>query len=248
MSLKAESTVMKDYSRVVYNDRYGCAVAYYEPRMKDPGLAIIERAKKIVLPRTEKKKRDLPKPKYNVAEFLKSKEIDREIQSLHEEVDEAKTLFRKAREFNFNRHEVLFPSYKNRIHGRYVDDTIDNMNHVYEHYLKKDLKFSPEPEKPKLELKSILKQEIKKEIPEPEVKAEEPEVKFQRETSVMSNVSLSKPRPLIKSLHDKYDRLMEQRNQEVQDAMHHYARTLCKMDIQINRLRKAYKEDSDDDS
>lgn len=137
---KKMSANRKEISKVIYNDRFGYAVAYYTPHMRDPGLEIIERAKQINLPRTKKYKPEptrLWKKRETPSEFLKRKDMEREIEVLHDTCEKAKDLFKKAREFDYNRHEMLFPRYKNVVHGRSVDETIDQVNHIYEKYLKR---------------------------------------------------------------------------------------------------------------
>lgn len=128
----------KEISKVIYNDRFGYAVAYYTPHMRDPALEIIERSKRIVLPRTKKYKPEptrLWKLRETPSEFLKRKDMEREIDVIHDTCEKAKDLFKKARDFDYNRHEMLFPAYKNSVHSRTVEETIDNVNNIYEKYL-----------------------------------------------------------------------------------------------------------------
>lgn len=130
----------KEISNVIYNDRFGYAVAYYTPLMRDPALEIIERSKKINLPKTRKYKPEptrLWKLRETPSEFLKRKDMEREIDVIHDTCEKAKDLFKKARDFDYNRHEMLFPRYKNIVHGRTVDETIENVNNIYEKHLKK---------------------------------------------------------------------------------------------------------------
>lgn len=136
------SSNRNEISKVLYNDRYGYAVAYYTPPMRDPGLEIIERSKRINLPKTRKFKPEptrLWKLRETPSEFLKRKDMEREIDELHDTCEKAKDLFKKARDFDYNRHEMLFPKYKNVVHGKTVDETIANVNYIYEKYLKKSL-------------------------------------------------------------------------------------------------------------
>jgi hypothetical protein len=104
--------------------------------MRDPGLEIIERSKKYNIPARKKfkpeptrvwKKRETP------SEFIERKNREREIESLHDTYEKAKDLFKKARDFDYNRHEMLFPKYKNIVHG----STIERVNNIYEKYLNK---------------------------------------------------------------------------------------------------------------
>lgn len=134
------SSNRKEISKVIYNDRFGYAVAYYTPHMRDPGLEIIERSKRIVLPKTKKYKPEptrLWKLRETPSEFLKRKDLERKIEDIHDTCEKAKDLFKKSRDYDYNRHEMLFPAYKNAIHSRTVEETIDNVNHIYEKYLSK---------------------------------------------------------------------------------------------------------------
>lgn len=133
------SKTKRDISKIIYNDRYGYAVAYYEPHMRDPGLEIIERSKKYNVPRVIKyrpEKTNLWKLRETPSDFLKRKNMEREIEVLHDTCEKAKTLFRKARDFDYNRHEMLFPKYKNSIEtAGTVDDVISRVNRIYEKHL-----------------------------------------------------------------------------------------------------------------
>lgn len=88
----------KEISKVIFNDRYGYAVAYYTPHMKDPALEIIERSKKINLPKTRKPKPEptrLWKLRETPSEFLKRKQLEYEIELVHDMCGKAKFVLRK---------------------------------------------------------------------------------------------------------------------------------------------------------
>lgn len=131
------SEYRKEISKVVYNDRYGYAIAFYPPNahMRDPKLEIMERAKRINLPSARKIK---PEPtrvwklRETPSDFIKRKNMERDIEVLHDTCVKAKDLFKKARDYDYNRHEMLFPQYKNSLHSRNVDDVIHDVNEVYE--------------------------------------------------------------------------------------------------------------------
>lgn len=132
----------KDISKVIYNDRYGYAIAYYQPpHMRDTKLEILERSKRINLPSVRPRIKPEPtrvwKLRETPSDFLKRKNMEREIEVLHDTCAKAKDLFRKARDFDYNRHEMLFPQYKNSIHSRNVNDVIHDVNDIYEKYLNK---------------------------------------------------------------------------------------------------------------
>lgn len=134
------SQYRKEISKVVYNDRYGYAVAFYPPHMRDPGLEIIERSKKINLPSLRKHKPEptrLWKLRETPSDFIKRKNMERDIEMLHDTCEKAKDLFKRARDFDYNRHEMLFPQYKNSIQSRNVNDVIHDVNKVYEDNLNK---------------------------------------------------------------------------------------------------------------
>lgn len=135
------SQYRKEISKVIYNDRYGYAIAYYPPlHMRDTTLEIIERSKKINLPSVRKIK---PEPtrvwklRETPSDFIKRKNMERDIEMLHDTCEKAKDLFKKARDFDYNRHEMLFPQYKNSIkQTRNVNDVINDVNEIYESSLK----------------------------------------------------------------------------------------------------------------
>lgn len=133
----------KDLSKLVYNDRFGYAIAYYNQptHMRDTRLEILERSKKINLPSVRPRCKPEPtrvwKLRETPSDFLKRKNMEREIEVLHDTCQKAKDLFRKARDFDYNRHEMLFPSYKNSIHSRNVNDVFLEVNDIYENYLDK---------------------------------------------------------------------------------------------------------------
>lgn len=132
------SQYRKEISKVVFNDRYGYAVAFYPPHMRDPALEIIERSKKINLPSLRKCKPE-PTRVWNLREtpsdFIKRKNMERDIEMLHDTCEKAKDLFKRARDFDYNRHEMLFPQYKNSIASRNVNDVIHDVNKIYEENL-----------------------------------------------------------------------------------------------------------------
>lgn len=132
----------QELSKVVYNDRYGYAIAYYPPlHMRDTQLEIIEKSKRINLPSIRPRSKPEPtrvwKLRETPSDFLKRKNMEREIEVLHDTCAKAKNLFRKARDFDYNRNELLYPSYKNSIHSRNVNDVIHDVNEIYETYLNK---------------------------------------------------------------------------------------------------------------
>ena len=148
------SDYRKEISKVVYNDRCGYAIAFYPPNshMRDPKLEIIERAKKINLPSVRKIKPEptrVWKKQETPSDFIKRKNMERDIEILHDTCTKAKDLFKKARDYDFNRHEMLFPQYKNSIQSRNVNEVFHEVNKVYEKNL--DRGKSEEYHKPLIE-------------------------------------------------------------------------------------------------
>jgi hypothetical protein len=136
------SEYRKEISKVVYNNRYGYAIAFYppNPHMRDTSLEIMERAKRINLPSVRKIKPEptrVWKMRETPSDFIKRKNMERDIEVLHDTCVKAKDLFKKARDYDYNRHEMLFPQYKNAFHSRNVDDVIHDVNEVYEKNLER---------------------------------------------------------------------------------------------------------------
>lgn len=208
----------KEISNVIYNDRYGYAVAYYTPRMRDPALEIIERSKKINLPQRKKFKPEptrLWKLRETPSEFIKRKDQEREIESLHDTCEKAKDLFKKARDFDYNRHEMLFPKYKNIVHGKTVDETIERVNNIYEKYLNKSL-----PKRHENEVVDI------------EDVAEEP---------------IEKPATLITDIHRSCEHKITKRREDALHDIKSYCDEIDKINKRIQSLSNAFKEDKDED-
>ncbi|KAG5678764.1 hypothetical protein PVAND_008408 [Polypedilum vanderplanki] len=154
------SEYRKEVSKVVYNDRYGYAIAFYPPpHMRDTKLEILERSKKINLPSVRPKCKPEPtrvwKLRETPSDFLKRKNIEREIEVLHDTCQKAKDLFRKARDLDYNRNEMLYPSYKNSTHSRNVNDVIHDVEKIYETCLMPKKKEDEKESKPKSVISDI---------------------------------------------------------------------------------------------
>lgn len=204
-----------EISNVIYNDRFGYAVAYYTPLMRDPALEIIERSKKINLPKTRKFKPEPPrqwKLRETPSEFIKRKDLERKIETIHDTCEKAKDLFKQARDFDYNRHEMLFPRYKNTIHGRTVDETIENVNNIYEKYLNKS-----RPKKDHQE--------------EQEIADDEGEEKTVQSASVITDI------------HRTCEHKITKRREDAMHDIKSYCDSIDKMYERINRLSRAFKEE-----
>lgn len=210
----------KEISKVIYNDRFGYAVAYYPRHMRDPALEIIERSKKINLPKTRKFKPEptrLWKLRETPSEFLKRKDLEREIEVIHDTYERAKDSFKKARDFDFNRHEMLFPKYKNIVHGKTVDETINRVNSVYEKYLSKS--------RPTAEDEELTSDDTSQAAQVPSV---------QRET-------------LIKDIHRNYEHKITKRREDALHDIKSYCDSIDKIYERIQSLGNAFKEEKDED-
>lgn len=209
-----------EISNVIYNDRFGYAVAYYTPRMRDPALEIIERSKRISLPKTRKYKPEptrLWKLRETPSEFLKRKDMEREIDLIHDTCEKAKDLFKKARDFDYNRHEMLFPRYKNIVHGKTVDETIENVNYIYEKYLKR----------PKL--------------------ADEKGAVVGDASGEVIEESKTKPASVITDIHRSYEHKITKRREDALHDMRNYCDSIDRINERIQKLSIAFKEEKDDE-
>lgn len=130
------TTIKREFSDIKFNDRYGYAIAYYgKNHMKDPALEIIERSKRINLPTRRRTKviqiKSLAE-KESPAEFIHRKQVEMEIEILHDKYEKAKESFRRTRDLNYNRQKVLYPHYKNTIEGEKVDKIFEKVANCYE--------------------------------------------------------------------------------------------------------------------
>lgn len=206
-----------EISNVIYNDRFGYAVAYYTPLMRDPGLEIIERSKRIVLPKKQKFKPEptrLWKLRETPSEFIKRKDLERKIDTMNDTCEKAKDLFKKARDFDYNRHELLFPRYKNTIHGRTVDETIENVNNIYEKYLNKS-----------------------------RIKTDEEE----QENSDVVDDKTTKSVSVITDIHRTCEHKITKRREDAMHDIKSYCESIDKIYERIDKLAKAFKEDKEDE-
>lgn len=207
----------KELSKVVYNDRYGYAIAYYPPstHMRDTKLEILERSKKINLPSVRPRCKPEPtrvwKLRETPSDFLKRKNMEREIEVLHDTCAKAKDLFRKARDFDHNRSEMLYPSYKNSIHSRNVNDVIHDVNEIYEKYLNKSKPEKSDTDDEKLE------------------SSDEPPKK-----SVISDI------------HDSCEHKIAKRRKDAIHEIQVYCDSIDKLYERIDQLSNAFKEEKEE--
>lgn len=212
------SSNRKEISKVVYNDRFGYAVAYYTPHMRDPALEIIERSKKYNIPARKKfkpeptrvwKKRETP------SEFIERKNREREIESLHDTYEKAKELFKKSRDYDYNRHEMLFPKYKNVVHGSTVDETINRVNNIYEKYLNKS--------RPK--------------------RLETP---GEENSEDVTDETLEKPASVITDIHRSCEHKITKRREDALHDIKSYCDEIDKINKRIQSLSNAFNDEKED--
>lgn len=131
------TTPKREFSTIKFNDRYGYAIAYYGPNhMKDPSLQIIERSKQINLPTRKRTKvvqiKSLAE-KESPQEFIHRKQVEMEIEILHDKYEKAKESFQRTRDLNYNRQKVLYPHYKNTIENtEKVERIFEKVANCYE--------------------------------------------------------------------------------------------------------------------
>ncbi|CAG9801549.1 unnamed protein product [Chironomus riparius] len=206
----------KELSKVVYNDRYGYAIAYYPPlHMRDTKLEILERSKKINLPSLRPRCKPEPtrvwKLRETPSDFLKRKNMEREIEVLHDTCAKAKDLFRKARDFDHNRSEMLYPSYKNSIQSRNVNDVIHDVNEIYETYLNKS-----KPEK------------------------------SETDNENQDNIEEHPKKSVILDIHDSCEHKISKRRQDAIHEIQVYCESIDKLYERIEQLSNAFNEEKEE--
>lgn len=122
----------------------------FVPHCHDTKYEIFELSDKMTLPRRRnylkylQSKKEEKKPEKNEwkqketpNDVVKRINTEREIELMHDTSKRAKDLFKKAREFDYCRHEMLFPSYKNSIesNNRNVKDVYKYNKFIYEREL-----------------------------------------------------------------------------------------------------------------
>lgn len=144
-------------SKVIYNDRCGYAVVFYEPiydlDMKIPALGKLDLQTIPLQPRHLKPAGrpvsciEIRPPKENIYEeaqaYMRRREIERTIDEIKEKFFNVHELFKKAEKFDQKRREVISPRIKNKIRGKnsyeicdvLVDDVMQNVDYVYERNL-----------------------------------------------------------------------------------------------------------------
>lgn len=144
-------------SKVIYNDRCGYAMVFYEPiyelDMKIPALGKLD-LQTIPLQSRRLKPAGRPvscieirPPKENIYEeaqaYMRRRETERTIDEIKEKFFNVHELFKKAEKFDQKRREVISPRIKNKIRGKnsyeicdvLVDDVMQNVDYVYERNL-----------------------------------------------------------------------------------------------------------------
>ena len=157
-------TVNREYSRghvknVVYNDRCGYAIIFYEPifdldtkiaplRMADlPYTIPLQRRQNSVLRAAgapigpiEVKAPKVPGDYEAAKEFLERKKIERKMDEIRDACFNIRNCYKKAEKFDLKRREVISPRLQSKLRGKssneicdvLVDDVMQNVDYVYE--------------------------------------------------------------------------------------------------------------------
>ena len=157
-------TVNREYSRghvknVVYNDRCGYAIIFYEPifdldtkivplRMADlPYTIPLQRRENPVLKAAGKpigpievKAPRVPGDYEAAKEFIERKKIERKMDEIRDACFNIRNCYKKAEKFDLKRREVISPRLQSKIRGKssneicdvLVDDVMQNVDYVYE--------------------------------------------------------------------------------------------------------------------
>lgn len=261
MSLTSYQTNNRgEITKIIYNDRAGCALAYYEP-IPSSHMSILNKAEKMketvvktLSKPTPTNKRSSYIANRKISDVIKEKDQQSKIEQMHETYLNAKKLFKQTREFDFNRREMLAPEYKNRIYDRAVDDIIQIVNETYEDSLTesrrrefedlqnlKSMAPSPSPANIKKSPCKIL----------PTLKAQQSSTSsinssYDRKifSSFYSQSDNHEPSTLILDVHRKYDDLMHQRRVEADLDVFKYSEMLRNIDRGIVRLSKGFEAET----
>lgn len=159
------TTVSRNYSRgkvnnVIYNDRCGYAIVFYEPiydlDTKIPALnvsdlpytiplhrKILKAAGKPIGPTELREPPKVPGDYEAAQDFMHRKIIERKMDEIRESCFNIRQCFKKAEKFDLKRREVISPRVKGKIRGKtsdeicdiLVDDVMQNVDYVYERNL-----------------------------------------------------------------------------------------------------------------
>lgn len=161
-------SISRTYSRgkvnnVIYNDRCGYAIIYYDPiydldtqlpplRMADLPYTIplqrksirsLKAAGKPVGPTEEVRRTHVPGDYEAAQDFIRRKTIERKMDEVKEAFFNIRQCYKKAEKFDMKRREVLSPRVKSKLRGKsadeicdvLVDDVMQNVDYVYERNL-----------------------------------------------------------------------------------------------------------------
>lgn len=160
MSLRDQTKSRGNVTKLVYNDRLGYAIAYYEP---------LHGAKIRIFDDKPPKQRKLIKNSLKVPEvvdsisletqeLIRKKQLENTADDIREACASVRTLFRKCEERDLSRRDVLSDHVKLRIRGKsaneicdiLVDDVLNHVKHIY----KQDVNVDAFPHKMKYKIKS----------------------------------------------------------------------------------------------
>lgn len=158
-------SISRTYSRgkvnnVIYNDRCGYAIIYYDPiydldtqipplRMADlpytiplqrKSIRTLKAAGKPVGPTEEVRRPNVPGDYEAAQDFIRRKTIERKMDEVKEAFFNIRQCYKKAEKFDMKRREVLSPRVKSKLRGKsadeicdvLVDDVMQNVDYVYE--------------------------------------------------------------------------------------------------------------------
>lgn len=157
-------TVNREYSRgnvknVVYNDRCGYAIIFYEPifdldtkiaplRMADLPYTIplqrrahyVQKAAGRPVGQIEVKAPHVPGDYEGAKEFIERKTIERKMDEIRDACFNIRNCYKKAEKFDLKRREVISPRLQSKLRGKssneicdvLVDDVMQNVDYVYE--------------------------------------------------------------------------------------------------------------------
>lgn len=232
-------SVCRSYSRgkvknVVYNDRCGYAIVFYDPiydlDTKIQPLKVADLPYTIPLDRQhlnklkpagkpvngdEVKRPEVPGEREAAKDFIRRKILERKMDEIRDTCYNIHKCYQKAEKFDLERRKVISPRVKAKIRGRssdvicdvLVDDAMQSIDYVYERNLEAE-----ETKKKKLALVARRKaarapRKLEKlHIEEPKLKAvkEEPQVEESTQTDIITKEVLEKA---LKKAEVKFDEI-----------------------------------------
>lgn len=160
MSLRDQTKSRGNVTKLVYNDRLGYAIAYYEP-LHGAKLRILN-DKPLKAEKSPKRSLEVPEVVDSICldtqELLRKKQLENTADDIREACASVRTLFRKCEERDLSRRDVLSDHVKLRIRGKsaneicdiLVDDVLNHVKHIY----KQEVSVDAFPHKLKYKIKA----------------------------------------------------------------------------------------------